>query len=106
MDWASVGTTTVIISTFIGALWTVFLYLGKQFKELRVLAYSLNEQLKGMILNKLEYHERHDDQRFMSLSNDIWDIRLRNAARDGLPTPPERKQVSFDQEAHHRSTGA
>lgn len=45
------------------------------------------------ILEKLEYHEKHDDQRFnqitseiqnrsTSFMNDIWAIKLRNAAID------------------------
>lgn len=32
------------------------------------------------ILNKLEYHERHDDRRFSELGDDIWELRVRLAS--------------------------
>lgn len=35
------------------------------------------------ILDKLEYHERHDDERFESVRKDLWQIRIQNAARTG-----------------------
>jgi len=37
-----------------------------------------------VLVDKLEYHERHDDERFAGIRNDLWDIRVRNAAKDGL----------------------
>lgn len=43
-----------------------------------------------ILVDKLEYHERHDDVRFLGIRNDLWDIRVRNAAKDGL-VPLEAK---------------
>lgn len=36
------------------------------------------------ILDKLEYHERHDDIRFSQLHDSIWDMKVRNAAIKGI----------------------
>lgn len=42
-------------------------------------------------MDKLDYHEKHDDSRFndlkqdiYSVTNDVWALRVRNAAREGL----------------------
>lgn len=45
---------------------------------------------RAMFYKALSLHNREDDDRFASLSNDIWAIHLRNARRDG-DEPPERK---------------
>lgn len=46
--------------------------------------FSKLETTRDQILDKLEYHERHDDQRFAQISNDLWMLRLRQAAKDGV----------------------
>jgi len=69
--------------------WGASQYFARQFNSIRALIDNKIEKLELNILNKLEYHEKHDDQRFASVNNDIWDIRVRNAARDGH-TPPIR----------------
>lgn len=45
------------------------------------------EKVQDAILDKLEYHERHDDQRFNQITNELVSIKIRNAARDGNPIP-------------------
>ena len=57
--------------------------LNNQFRDVRALVYSQGEKIKEFFMNKLDYHERHDDERFDKISNDLWLIRLRNAAKDG-----------------------
>jgi hypothetical protein len=45
---------------------------------------------RSLFYRALSMHNREDDDRFESLSGDIWRIHLRNAARDG-DDAPERK---------------
>lgn len=66
-------------------------WLAKQFNEVRKLIHAKTEQLERFILDKLEYHERHDDSRFNDVSkrleavrDDLWEIRVSNAAKDNL----------------------
>jgi hypothetical protein len=79
MDFATLATIVAWIAgaaTFIGSMvW----WLASQFRVTRDLIFQSKED----ILKKLEYHERHDDDRFQNVRNDIWDIRLRNASIDG-----------------------
>lgn len=82
-----------MLSSVAGLAW----FISSQFTNVRSLVYdtrrSLSSQITEMekdIVNKLEYHEQHDDKRFNAVNNDIWDIRVRNAARDGLPAPKDR----------------
>ena len=34
------------------------------------------------ILDKLEYHEKHDDSRFDDLNKEIWDVKIRLASKN------------------------
>lgn len=68
-----------IAVTLAGALW----YLQGQFNSTKNFVLVKTDQLQKAILDKLEYHERHDDQRFSSVRDDLWEIRVRNAAIDG-----------------------
>ena len=80
-DWLTlVGMfSTILISVGSFAWW-----LGKQFSSVRKLVYEKIEQVQKLFTDKLEYHERHDEIRFNTVTNDLWDIRVRNAARDGI----------------------
>lgn len=55
--------------------------------------HDLNDGTKKILLEKIEYHERHDDQRFAAISNDLWTLKLHNAARYGL-----RPEIRVDDE--------
>lgn len=88
MDWSIVGTTTVILSTIIGAVWYMASWLSKRFDEIK----KYSSDMADKIISKLEYHERHDDERFSEVRNDIWEIRLRNAAHDGRRVLDQKAQ--------------
>lgn len=79
MDWNLFVTAGGFIGTLIAAVFAAGLWLSRQFSI-----------LKDFITEKLEYHEKHDDERFhevekrfSSIRNDIWEIRVRNASIDG-----------------------
>ena len=82
MEW--LGPSAGALATFLVALfsaeWVFIIWLSRQFTKV----YAKMDELTDKILSKLEYHERHDDVRFNNLSNDIWAIRVRNAAKDGI----------------------
>lgn len=71
-----------ILVTIVGATWSLAWWFSKQFSSLRNLIHTKSDQLEKFIMEKLEYHEKHDDDRFSQLANQIWEIRLRNAAKD------------------------
>lgn len=58
---------------------TAFAWLNSRLSAVTKIIYSQSEK----ILSKLEYHERHDDDRFESVRKDLWQIRVQNAARTG-----------------------
>lgn len=70
-----------------GTVWALAWWLSGQFSEIRALVYQQMSLVQTNILSKLEYHEKHDDTRFSSIRNDIWDIRVRNASKDGFSPP-------------------
>src|SRR6266446_1738201 len=67
-----------------GTVWALAWWLSGQFSGTRSLVYEQLARVEQTIVSKLEYHERHDDTRFADIRNDIWDIRVRNASKDGL----------------------
>jgi len=68
---------TIFMSTLISVGTLTWLAAG-QFSAVRSLVYSQTEK----IVEKLEYHERHDDKRFQMMADDVWAIKVRNAAKD------------------------
>lgn len=89
-NWITIGSfiggTLVLGAT---AAWMASQWFAAQFSSTRHLIDIKIEKLESNILAKLEYHEKHDDQRFDSqdqrldhLHNDLWEIRVRNASID------------------------
>lgn len=78
-EWA---TLVGIALTTVGAVWSLAWWFSGKFSNLTRIFYTEIEKLQSTILNKLEYHERHDDSRFTQISNDLWGLRLRNASLD------------------------
>lgn len=65
------------------AEWIIVSWINKQFAALRSSFYTELKQMGKDIIEKLEYHERHDDKRFEQVDkkfeqvrNDIWELRL------------------------------
>lgn len=75
---------TGLFLTVFAAVWSLAWWLSGHFTEIRRLVYETSEKTRAVLLEKLEYHERHDDTRFASIRSDISDIRVRNAASDAL----------------------
>ncbi len=74
-----------LLSTVTGVaavVWTFAWWLSNKFNSMMSTFSDKIDKVGNMVLDKLDYHEKHDDQRFGQISNDIWDIRVRNAARD------------------------
>lgn len=90
IDWLTVlSFVTGGMLALATAGWIASQYLSRQFSVTNNLIDTKIEKLELNILNKLEYHEKHDDQRFDSqdqrldhLRNDLWEVRVRNAAID------------------------
>lgn len=74
---------TIIVGTFTSVV-ALSWWLNRQFNSVRELIYAKIDQTEKILLSKLEYHERHDDKRFSDLINEIWEIKLRQAAAQGL----------------------
>lgn len=89
MQWEIVLPVISIISAMMVTGTGMGWWLSGQFAENRKFTYTIVKEMKEEIFKKLEYHEKHDDTRFSQienrfgrLRNDIWEIRLRNAAKD------------------------
>lgn len=92
MDYTQYAQLFTFAMGLVGALltsgWVAASYLNRKFGDLHDTIDDKIESLEKNIVHKLEYHERHDDDRFAEIRNAVWDIRLRNAARDrDIPTP-------------------
>lgn len=80
------GLFLTIFCSVISATWFMSRWVNNQFNATRDLIYSIRdliytkiEQTEKTLMGKLEFHERHDDQRFTELTNQIWEVKLKNA---------------------------
>lgn len=92
----SIDTSTLIAVATLGgtiliAVWSAAIWLSRQFNGVKNFASDIKDSINlrmdlgiKQIIDKLEYHETHDDQRFANMGNDIWLIKLRNASKDGV----------------------
>lgn len=87
--WENSWTYLGFLGSVITAVWTLAFFISSQFNNIR----KEIAQMGKDIVSKLEYHERHDDSRFSQIRDDIWDIRVRNAAADGI-IKPRLKEIS------------
>lgn len=69
--------------TIITAVWGHALWLSGQFKSVYSAIDIKFDKILDSISEKLEYHERHDDQRFGHVSDSIWELRLQQALQTG-----------------------
>lgn len=87
IDWNIVG----LIVGFIFSILGLARWFFTQFASLKTFIQDQNEK----IMDKLEYHERHDDQRFgevanqfTGIRNSIWEVKVQQAAN-----PQQKKEV-------------
>lgn len=90
--WQLIVFISGLIGSMIGIVGSLTWWLSKQFRDVRELIYKNGKN----ILDKLEYHEKHDDQRFDEIKKDVWLLRLRNAAIDGIINGADPKTQSRD----------
>lgn len=81
-DWGTFG----IIFTVVSAVSSLTWWLSGQFSLIRNLVFERVSMVEKAIVDKLEYHERHDDDRFGQIRNDLAELRIRNASKDALMT--------------------
>lgn len=81
-----------LLITITGSVWSLAWWLSNQFTKIRGSMYTGIKELEKTILEKLEYHERHDDGRFSQIQEALTDIRIRNAASDALLVIREKKK--------------
>lgn len=79
--------------TIFASVWSLAWWLSGKFSETHSLIYDQIDKVEKKITEKMECHEKHDDQRFNSISNDLWEIKMRNAAVRGLFLNTEDDQL-------------
>lgn len=84
LDWVTPASNFIMfLFTIGGATASLAWWLSIQFSKQETRFTKQLVELQSTIIEKLEYHERHDDLRFGEIRGDVMDIRLRNAAIDG-----------------------
>lgn len=82
----------ISVAIFVGgSVWGLAWWLSGQFSTIRHLVYEQINKTEAAILNKLEYHEKHDDSRFDDLKRDIWEMKLRAASGINKRTIKEKE---------------
>jgi hypothetical protein len=101
MESGSFIPVIAISVTIISAVWGHALWLGGQFKNVD----EKFAKILTTINEKLEYHERHDDQRFNHISDNIWELRLSQALSTGYPINATKKAIRTEPRTGGEETG-
>lgn len=86
-----VGSVISSLMAMGGIIWKFSAYLAHSFADVKDL---INTKIDA-VLNKLEFHEQHDDKRFGDMNNSLWELRIQNALLS--------KGVFLDQEATNKA---
>lgn len=86
-DIAPAVQLTVLFVGILGSVWSLALWLSTKFSTSDDKLDKKITAIAEKIIDKLEYHERHDDQRFSNLGNDLWSMRLDIAKGQRLRAP-------------------
>lgn len=81
MDWNLVPNFLGIVGGVGSTLVFLTYWLSNKFQQEREYFFTKVDTSIQKVIDKLEYHERHDDQRFGELRDDMWEMRLRIAAQ-------------------------
>jgi hypothetical protein len=92
--------------TIISAVWGHALWLSGQFKSVYKAIDIKFDKILDSITEKLEYHERHDDQRFGHISDSIWELRLQQAINSGNSLIAKAKKTSTRDGGEEASSGS
>lgn len=76
----------------IGSVGSIAMWLSGKFDNLFTKVTEKLEKSVEAILDKFEEHEKEDNRRFDQIKTDIWEIKVLNAAKDGVVM-----RSSFDQ---------
>lgn len=87
-------TDVSLLGTGVLSTWTIAWFLSSKINGTNSLVYRKFDELKNAFLEKLEYHERHDDQRFDNIRKDIWQMRVINAARSGKVNGSKEEEIN------------
>lgn len=80
-DWLTL--IAILSSAFmgsIGGVWGLAWWMQKKFDSTKNLIYTKIE----LVLDKFEEHEELDAKRFQDIRDEVWLMRVRAAARDGI----------------------
>lgn len=75
-NWTAIISLLVAFeTTVIAGIWGFAWFLSKKFSSI----YNKIQETLDTMIEKLEYHEQHDDKRFNQITDGLWALRLENA---------------------------
>jgi len=111
LQWVNLLKVDNILQIILPLLTAIFGVLGSVAGVVWVLSGRFNTidrsifQTQQKILDKLEYHERHDDQRFGEVQNDLWMLRTRILVNEKkLNGDKEEDSIPFHRETSTKTT--
>lgn len=84
-----------------GIIWKFSTYLAHSFSDIKDL---INLKI-DKVMNKLDYHEQHDDKRFSDVNNALWELRIQNALLSkGVFLDQETAKATKPRAGHEETT--
>lgn len=90
------------ILALLGTIGGFGVWLSGQLNKIKDLIFIQNEKtnikidtMEKSLLEKLEYHERHDDKRFGDMRDSLWEMKLRNADMENIVTSAKKAVIEI-----------
>lgn len=87
-NWVSLlGVLVTVETTLVAGIWGFSWFLSKKFSDI----YEKIQNTVQQMVDKLEYHEQHDDKRFNQITDGLWALRLEQAVTKAIKTDEEKR---------------
>lgn len=98
IDWGAIATIVGIIIAVVGAAFAQSQRIDRQFSNTREFVSKRVDDVKEYFTQKLDYHERHDDQRFANINDNIWSLRVDHATQTALQRSKAKSSTDEDRD--------
>ncbi len=65
------------------SMWKFSTWISEQFSSMKDYVNDRISDLENKVIDKIDYHERLDNNRFSNIHNEIWELKVLDATRNG-----------------------
>lgn len=95
-EWSLVLGVLGAVMIVLTSMWRFLTWISEQFASMKDYVNDRISDLESKIVDKLEYHEKHDDHMFSNIHNEIRELKILDATRNGAMLTTRKDKENID----------